>query len=118
MLRRHRVSWSVSVFVLASSAAALADDLTVPRQYRTIDDALAAAMSGDRVIVRGGTYENLHVTKSGVQIVARGTTVKGYVWIDASNVSVSGLRLSRDGRIVVTGDDVTVTGTRTPGRGR
>ena len=118
MLPRDRVSWCVSAFVLASSAAALADDLTVPRQYRTIDDALAAAMSGDRVIVRGGTYENLHVTKSGVQIVARGTTVRGYVWIDASNVSVSGLRLSRDGRIVITGDDVTVTGTRTPGRGR
>ena len=119
MQRRHRVSWCLAPCVLVvASAAAIADDIAVPRDYRTVEDALAAAMPGDRVVVRGGTFENIHVKKGNVQVVARGTTVQGYVWIDASNVTVSGIRLGRNGRIVITGDDVTVTGTKASGRGR
>jgi hypothetical protein len=120
MQRHHCVSWYAcsSAFVLVSSAAALADDLAVPRQYRTIEDALAAAAPGDRVVVRGGTFENVQVKKGGVSIVAKGTTVQGYLWIDASNVSVSGFRIGRNGHVVITGDDVTVTGTKAIGRGR
>jgi hypothetical protein len=108
----------VSAFVVLASAAAFADDLRVPRDYRTIEDALVVAAPGDRVVVRGGNFENVHVKKGAVEIVAHGTTVQGYVWIDASNVSVSGIRLGRSGHIVITGDDVTVTGTKATGRGR
>src|SRR5262245_22826829 len=120
MQRRHRVSWFVcsSAFVLVASAAAFAGDLAVPRDYRTVEEALAAALPGDRVLVRGGTFENVHVKKGAVEIVARGTTVLGYVWIDASNVTVSGIRLGRNGRIVITGSDVSVTGTKGTGPGR
>src|SRR5262245_222957 len=118
MQRRLWVSWSLSAFGVALSAAAMADDLAVPRAYRTIEDAMAAASPGARVLVRGGKFQNVHIKKGNVEIVAKGTTVEGYVWIDASNVSVSGLRLGRDGRIVITGDDVTVTGTKATGRGR
>ena len=120
MQRRHRVSWCAcsSAFVLAASAAAFADDIAVPRDYRTVEDALAAAMPGDRVVVRGGRFENVQVKKGGVEIVAHGTIVEGYVWIDASNVKVSGLRLGPNARIVVTGDDVTVTGVKASGRTR
>ena len=118
MQRRICVSSCVSAFVLLASAAAFADDLRVPRDYRTIEDALVAAAPGDRVVVRGGNFENVHVKRGGVEVVAHGTTVQGYVWIDASNVSVSGIRLGRTGHIVITGDDVTVTGTKATGRGR
>ena len=117
MQRRKLVSWCVSSSVLVVASAAFAGDLAVPRDYRNVEDALAAAQPGDRVLVRGGTYENIHVKKGNVEIVARGVTVQGYVWIDASHVSVSGLRLGRSGRIVITGDDVTVTGTKATGRG-
>jgi len=119
MLRRHRVSWysCSSAFVLVASAAAFADDIVVPRDYRTVDQAIAAAAPGDRIVVRGGAIENLQVKKGAISIVAKGTTVQGYLWIDGSNVSVSGLRLGRNGRIVVTGGNVTVTGTRARGRG-
>ena len=118
MQRRHRVSWCVSSSVLVvASAAAFADDLAVPREYPTVEAALAAASDGDRVVVRG-TYENMHITRGDVQIVARGATVKGYVWIDAPNVTLSGFRLGPDGRIIVTGDDVTVSGTKASGHGR
>lgn len=120
MQRRHRVSWCVSscAFVLVASSAAFAGDLAVPRDYRTIEDALAVAAPGDRVVVRGGKFENVLVKKGNVSIVAKGTTVVGYVWIDGSNVSMSGMRLGSHGRIVVTGDDVTVTGTKATGRGQ
>jgi hypothetical protein len=113
-----RVSLCSSALFVVASAAAFADDILVPRDHRTVEDALDAAVPGDRVIVRGGTFDNIQVKKGNVEVIARGTIVKGYVWIDASSVTVSGLRLGANGRIVITGDDVTVSGVKAPGRGR
>src|SRR5262245_66651222 len=118
MQRRRLVSWSLSAFVVAvPAAAAFADDLAVPRQYPTIEEALAAAQPGDRVLVRGGAFDNVQIRKGGVSVVAKGTTIRGYLWIDASNVSASGFRLERGAHVVITGDDVTLSGTKSGGRG-
>jgi hypothetical protein len=117
MLEHHRVRWGFSSAVLfvVSSAAALADDIYVPRDHGTIEEALAAAAPGDRVIVLGGKYENVIVTRGDIEIIAKGAMIRDTLEIAGSRVSVSGFRLDRRADVLITGDDVTLTGIKASG---
>lgn len=61
----------------ASAAPAFAADRRVPQEYATIQEAVDAASSGDRILVSRGTYnENVVATgKDGLRFQARGKVV-------------------------------------------
>lgn len=71
---------SVVVVLLALTAPALAADINVPGDYATIQAAIDAAVSGDRVLVAAGIYSEHITLKSGVVVRGAGaatTTIDG-----------------------------------------
>ena len=63
---------SALVALLALAAPAAADTLKVPKDFATINEAVAAAVAGDTVSVSKGTYaEQVVVSTSGIKLVGK-----------------------------------------------
>jgi hypothetical protein len=121
---------TVIAFCCAATAASAAD-LAVPAKYRSIARAMRIAKSWDRVVVSGGKWKHVRVTKANVALVGedgavivgtatvsgRGATLRGFV-VDGSVVAtkrataavVSGNTLRGEGDIVVAGESAVVDG--------
>jgi hypothetical protein len=88
------------IAVLVAAGAAAATDRKVPStDYPTLDDAAAAAVSGDRILVAKGYYQaTVTVNGDDIQIVGKGAT-----W-DAAEAAVAGVGL------IVNGNNAVITG--------
>src|SRR5262245_58324218 len=109
-------SWMTVSLVAVLASPALARDLSVPREHRTIGDALAVAHSGDRVVVTGGRHRDVTVATDGVTLVGRGAILLGDVNIEGDGVTVSGFRFGEHARMTLSGADATFSGNRATAR--
>lgn len=87
--------------IFAAAPAAFAGDIFVPRDEPTLQEALAAAQPGDRIVVtstkvRTGPPQEILVDKSDLTLVGRGATVIGKIRITGDRVTVRGFRFIRD----------------------
>jgi hypothetical protein len=104
---------TVAAFLALLSSSAFAADLHVPRTYRSIEQALDASRTGDRVIVSGGRHSWVTVDEYGVSLIGRGgATLVGQATIVGDHVTLSGFRFAGDAMLVVRGDDAVVTNNR------
>jgi hypothetical protein len=93
----------VGAFVLAlgTTAAARADDLRVPEEFRTIQEAVDAASPGDRVLVGPGRYrETVSITTDDLTIEGDGATLQsrrgeGGLFVYADGITVSNFLMRR-----------------------
>jgi nitrous oxidase accessory protein len=104
---------------------AVSGDIVVPDDYATIQSALDAAQSGDRIHVRNGVYhENLNITKS-VSLVGEnkdstiidGNSSQGYrapIRIYSNNITVTGFKITDSWTGVLIGqfNDCKISGNR------
>ena len=89
-----------SLSLLLLTAAASASTITVPGDFSTIQAAVDAAVSGDKIVIKSGSYrENVTVITSGISLIGVGGSTK--VVIDGAYVGPS---------MSVTADDVSFTG--------
>ncbi len=109
--------------VLAAAVAARADDIRVPQDYRTIQQAVDAARPGDRVLVSRGRHRGpVVVSANGIEIVGNGARlvaprarrshtegdrVGPAMLVRAHYVTVRGLTFERGG-LVVLGDGASI----------
>jgi hypothetical protein len=115
---RTRVKLSASLGVLLCiPAVALAGDLRVPSQYKTIGAASDAAREGDRIVVTGGVHEYVTLKRRGVSIVGRGgAKIVGTAYVTGDRVTVSGFAF-KEALLYVSGEDASIVGNRFSGPG-
>ncbi len=99
--------------VVAAGAGARAEDLLVPEQFRTLQEAVDAAAPGDRVVVGPGRYRGgATITTPGVAIEGDGAVLRGRrgertIGALADGVAVRGLRM-RGGGVLAIGNDIVI----------
>ncbi len=87
---------------------ASAEDLRVPGTHRTLDQALRAAESGDRILVRRGTHDVSRAIRTpNLTIVGKRARLRSSFDVVADGVTIEGFTLKR-GDVRVFGDDVTI----------
>ena len=90
---------SACIALLALAAPAAADTIKVPKDFATINEAVAAAVAGDTVSVSKGTYvEQVVVAVSGIKLVGKQAVIDAEyggacIDIQADDVGVSGFTL-------------------------
>ena len=112
----RRALSSACIALLALAAPALADTIKVPKDFDTINEAVAAAQAGDTVSVSKGTYiEQVFVGVSGIKLVGKQAVIDaeyGAACIDiqADDVSVSGFTLVNGATgLFATGSNINVS---------
>jgi len=109
------------VVLVASTAAARADDLHVPRDFRRLQAALDAAKPGDRVLVDRGAWKGtFEIRTSGIEVVAGpkarlvAAASRAGFWrpvldIRADDVAIRGFTVQK-GWITAEGDGIVIEG--------
>jgi parallel beta-helix repeat protein len=99
----NNVAYAISIltaFLLVSPCAVLAATITVPDDYSSIQEAVDAASANDKIIIRDGTYtENVVITK---RLTIQSENGAGSTTVTAADPD--------DHTIIVSADDVTLTG--------
>lgn len=107
---RKVLCWGLVLgFLLGLSLDAQAKEIVVPRDYDRIQDAIDAAVAGDKIKVLAGIYSEVITMRAGVDLLGEGADV----------TTIVSLPEGPPGPVVTTADDCTLDGfTITGGRGR
>jgi parallel beta-helix repeat protein len=91
-------------------AKSKAQKLTVPDQYPTIQSAVDAAAPGTQIIVKKGTYDEVVLLRSGLELIGKGKpTVTRFEVIADSNVVIKGFNVNGSGVGILLSEAVNCT---------
>ncbi|MCG3134802.1 MAG: hypothetical protein HMLKMBBP_02183 [Planctomycetes bacterium] len=96
-----------AVGATVGAAPAFADEIRVPKEARTLQQAVRKARPGDTIRVRGTVRGDVVVSVSGIRIVGENARMRGELVIHGDDVDVSGFRFNGSG-VESYGDGTTV----------
>ena len=93
---KRLLAFSLIIAMMLIASIALSDIIRVPGDYPTIQEAIDAALPGDKVLVAAGTYEENITLKNGAEIIGAGADVTTITAPSGNIVTVgsAGLRTS------------------------